>query len=228
MPETVLMVVTAATSLPARDGDRLPTGFWASEVLDPYELLTGAGHDVVIATPGGRPPSADERSLDDPGLGERLRSVEGLAEPRALSEVEDVAPLAAILLPGGHGPMGDLYGDPHLGRILRAAVTSGTPVCAICHGPAGLLSALQGGDGWWPFSGRRMTAFSDAEEQAAGLRDRLEWSLEQVLRDTGAKLAFADEPFAEHVVVDDRLVTGQNPASARPATETLLRMITDR
>lgn len=223
----VLMVVSAADHLVARDGSRLPTGFWASEVLEPYEVLTAAGYDVVIATPGAEVPSPDERSLDEEGLRERLAAVPGVQAPAALAQCEDVDAFAAVLLPGGHGPMADLYGEPDLGRILRGAISEELPIAAICHGPAGLLSTQQDPTSPWPLAGKVMTAFRDAEEEAAGLADKLPWSLERLLTDAGAKLALA-EPFEPQVVVDGVLVTGQNPASARPATEALVDVLASR
>lgn len=223
----VLMVVSAADHLVARDGSRLPTGFWASEVLEPYETLTAAAYDVVIATPGGQVPSPDERSLDQEGLQERLAAIPGLQAPAALAQCEEVDAFAAILLPGGHGPMADLYGEPDLGRILRGAIAEDLPVAAVCHGPAGLLSTQQDPASPWPLAGKAMTAFRDAEEEAAGLADKLPWSLERQLADAGAKLVLA-EPFAQQVVVDGTLVTGQNPASARPATEALIDVLGSR
>jgi putative intracellular protease/amidase len=225
---SVVMVVSAADHLIAADGSRLPTGYWASEVVEPYEVLAGAGYEVTIVTPGGKTPSPDERSLDEDGIQARIDAIPALAEPGPLSAVEDVTAYAAVVLPGGHGPMGDLYGEPELGRVLRQAVADEVPVAAICHGPAGLLAALQGPDAAWPFSGAQMTAFSDAEEETVGLRDVLPWSLEQTLRDVGAKLDLADEPFAVKVVVDGLLVTGQNPASAAPATEALVSLLRSR
>lgn len=225
MPQ-VLMVVSAADRLTLRDGSRHETGYWASEVVEPYEALTGAGYDIVVATPGGRVPTPDARSLGDGGVGDPAAMAPQLAKPASLSEQQDVTAYGAVVLPGGHGPMQDLAGDPHLGRILRDAVSAGVPVAAICHGPAGLLSAVQDPEATWPFAGRSMTAFSDAEE--GELASQLPWSLESELAASGAKLELADEPYAEKVVVDGLLVTGQNPASARAAAEALVALLASR
>lgn len=222
----ILMVVSAADRLPLTDGSDHPTGYWVSEVTEPHEVLTAAGYDVVVATPGGVPPTPDPRSVDDEDAVKAAVGIAGLVEPRGLSEIEDVTAFAAVVLPGGHGPMGDLARDPHLGRILRAAVDAGVPVAAICHGPAGLLAARQDPEASWPFAGRRLTAFSDAEE--GDLAGRLQYSLEAELRAAGADVVIADEPFAEQVVVDGDLVTGQNPASAGPAAEALVTLLRGR
>ncbi len=179
----------------------------------------------MVATPGGRRPTPDRRSLDEGGDA-AVERVAGLAEPHALSEQEDAAVYAAVVLPGGHGPMADLCRDAHLGRILRDAVAAGVPIAAVCHGPAGLLSATQDPEATWCFAGKAMTAFSDAEE--GELAGQLLWSLERELASRGAKLEFADEPFAPKVVVDGDLVTGQNPASARPAAGALVDLLARR
>jgi putative intracellular protease/amidase len=223
MPNQILMVVTAADALTLADGSEHPTGYWVSEVAEPDEVLTGAGFDVVFATPGGVTPVPDGRSMDQPGAQEALEHLGPLFEPHALSGIEDVTRFAAVVLPGGHGPMADLARDSHLGRILRDAVRARVAIAAICHGPAGLLSAEQSRKGGWPFAGLRMTAFSDAEE--GDLAGRLAYSLEQVLRGLGGNVEVADEPFAEHVVVDDLLVTGQNPSSARGAAQALVDLL---
>lgn len=220
----VLMVVTAADYLLARDGARIPTGFWASEVIDAHEVLSDAGYDVVVATPGGQPPTPDERSLENDDVRACLADIPGLKAPEPLTDCEEVDAFAAVVLPGGHGPMADLYSEPDLGRLLRGATIRDLPVAAICHGPAGLLSAQQDPEVLWPFLGKAMTVFRDEEEQAVGLADRLAWSLERHLADAGARLVLG-EPFKEHVVVDDGLVTGQNPASARAATQALVEVL---
>jgi putative intracellular protease/amidase len=96
-------------------------------------------------------------------------------------------------------------------------------VAAVCHGPAGLLAARRE-DGTWLFQGRRLTAFTNEEERQAGLADRAKWLLETRLREEGADFD-QGQPWSSHVVVDGRLVTGQNPASSKQAAERMLAVL---
>jgi putative intracellular protease/amidase len=126
----------------------------------------------------------------------------------------------AVYIPGGHAPMEDLPDCAPLGQIITGLYDSSRVVAAVCHGPAGLLSANRE-DGSWLFAGRRLTAFTNEEERQVGLADRAPWLLESRLRERGARFE-AGPAWAPHVVVDGNLVTGQNPASSQPTTDRTL------
>src|SRR5450759_1993681 len=123
----ILMVVSAADSLTMRDGSEHPTGYWAEEVVVSHKNLLDAGHTVRIATPGGMKPTVDQVSLAAESAGgqeradsfrEYLALIDAeLASPLALADV-DASAYDAIVMPGGHGPMTDLYKDADLGRLL--------------------------------------------------------------------------------------------------------------
>lgn len=225
MRPKVLMVLSAADRMVLSDGSVHPTGYWAEEVVEPYYSFTENGIDVQIATPGGARPSADPLSLDpatlngDAGkaanLREQLDLIEDLEQPLTLESIDDaaLAGYAAVFIPGGHGPMVDLDRSPALGRILARMQRAGKPIAALCHGPAGLLSARDEAGGW-PFAGYRSTCFSNAEEAQTPLAGRLAYELESALRERGA-LPEPGPAWQGKVVVDRNLFTGQNPASAR-------------
>ena len=113
--------------------------------------------------------------------------------------------------------MEDLAVSDDLGRILVTMLDGGKVVSSVCHGPAGLLPATRA-DGSWLFAGRNLTAFTDVEEEQAGLADKAPWLLESRLREAGATFS-SGESWAPFVVVDDKLVTGQNPASSTEAAQ---------
>jgi len=212
-----LLVVTGADHLALTDGTEHPTGYWAEELIELHRGLLAAGHQVDIATPGGRIPVADAASLDlDTEAGRERRAYldsisDQLDHPLVLAEVQR-ATYDAIVLPGGHGPMQDLAFDPDLGRLLLDALDRDAVIGALCHGPAGLLSATRP-DGSFAFAGRRLAAFTDAEEVQGGLADRSPYLVQQRLEERGAEVA-AGAPWSQTVVVDGRLVSGQNPQSS--------------
>lgn len=226
----ILFIMTGSGTWTLADGTAHPTGYWADEAVIPLEAFKDAGHEVTVATPGGVVPPVDQGSLSpDANGGEdnaaRVRAIvetaPEFASPVALDAV-DLADFDAVYVPGGHGPMEDLAADADSGRLLAAALQGGKPVGVVCHGPAALLAAS--GEGKNAFAGYRITAFTNAEEYAAGLAERAKWLLQDRLTEAGIDVV-ADEPFAAHVEVDRNLVTGQNPASAPGAASALLELI---
>lgn len=234
---SVLMVLSAARKWSLKDGSQRPTGFWAEEFVDPHRVLVAAGVDITIATPGGRTPVADEVSLSEQANGGDAAKVAELraylAEVKDLLEaparLEDVDPgnYDAVMIPGGHGPMQDLAVNADVARVLEAMLPDPSKVVsALCHGQAGLLSAGNP-DGSWLFKGRKLTSFTDEEEQMVGLAANAPWLLEERLRGAGAQ--FESGPaWGPYVVVDGNFVTGQNPASAGPAAERVLKELAAR
>ncbi|MCZ0206262.1 type 1 glutamine amidotransferase domain-containing protein [Streptomyces sp. UMAF16] len=227
----ILFVLTGADHWTLADGTAHPTGFWAEEAVVPYRALKAAGHEIVVATPGGVVPPADRASLAAEVNGgqekadELARALEEMAElrtPAKLAEV-DLDDFAAVFYPGGHGPMEDLAVDAESGRLLVAALDSGKPLAVVCHGPAALLAAVRP-DGTNAFAGYRAAAFTNEEEIQGGLAGQARWLLQDRLTEAGVDVR-ASEPWAPHVVVDRNLVTGQNPASSAPVAEELLKLL---
>lgn len=161
----VLCVVSGAHLLTMKDGSHYATGFWSEELHRPYRAFRDAGYAVDFATPVGRRPMPDQRSLRGDGA-RRLHEVEGLDQPIPLDAVEP-ADYAAVFVPGGHAPLEDLPTDPSAGRVVGAMLDLERPVGALCHGPAALLGARRE-DGSAPFAGYRLTGFTDEEEEQMG------------------------------------------------------------
>ncbi|KQX63965.1 MULTISPECIES: type 1 glutamine amidotransferase domain-containing protein [unclassified Streptomyces] len=227
----ILFVLTGADHWTLADGTLHPTGFWAEEAVAPYEAFRAAGHEVVVATPGGVVPTVDQGSLAAEVNGGQeaadrvaaaLDAIQELRRPLRLEDV-DLGDYAAVFYPGGHGPMEDLAVDAVSGRLLVDALRSGKPLGVVCHGPAALLAAVTE-DGSNAFSGYRVAAFTNAEELQAGLGDKAKWLLQDRLTEAGVEVRVG-EPWAPHVVVDRNLVTGQNPASSAPLATELLKQL---
>ncbi|WP_409467580.1 type 1 glutamine amidotransferase domain-containing protein [Streptomyces sp. HC307] len=230
----ILMVISSANSMQLADGSTHPTGYWAEEVAASHEVLTAAGAEVSIATPGGDRPTVDALSLDERGGvaeadAQRFRAyLDGIAEqlsaPLSLAEVR-AGDYDAIYIPGGHAPMADLATDADLGRLLDEADASGRTVAALCHGVAALLSADRP-DGGFTFAGRTLTSFTDEEERQGGLGDNTPYYVESRLRERGAVVE-AGPAWSNTVVQDGNLITGQNPQSSRATAEAVLKTLAD-
>ncbi|MEV4430504.1 type 1 glutamine amidotransferase domain-containing protein [Streptomyces sp. R-07] len=227
----ILFVMTGVDHWTLADGTKHPTGFWAEEAVAPYEAFTAAGHEVVVATPGGVVPTVDAGSLAPEFNGGQEGADKVAAALAAIDEIkhpiklEDVRPAEydAVFYPGGHGPMEDLAVDATSGRLLVETLNSGKPLGVVCHGPAALLAATDT-DGSNAFAGRKIAAFTNAEETQAGLAGRAKWLLESRLVEAGVDVQVG-EPWAPHVVVDGNLVTGQNPSSSAPLAAELLKKL---
>lgn len=215
----LLMVVSAADSLTLADGTSHPTGFWAEEVVESVRVLREAGVEVTLATPGGALPTVDKASLDG-RFDDAVTALEDLRTPATLSEL-DAAGFDAIYLPGGHGPMADLASDPALGALLADFHDGGKVVAALCHGPAGLLSAVRA-DGTFVFAGKEMTVFSNEEERQGGLN--VPYLVADRLAELGGRVT-TGEPWSSTVVVDGTLVTGQNPQSTVATAERVASLL---
>lgn len=230
---SILVILTAATHWTQKDGSQKPTGFWGEELTTPHQAFIEAGFDVVLATPGGKPAILDQNSMsaavnggDETKVAALTAYLGGLvkqlASPLRLED-QDISNYKAVIIPGGHGPMQDLAVDGTTGKLLAdAAARPDIVVAALCHGPAGLLSA--GDAKQWAFKGRRVTAFSNVEETQVGLAANAPWLLENRLRDAGALFESA-APWHSHVVVDGNLITGQNPQSAQQVAQEVIRAI---
>lgn len=219
--EKVLIVVS---SLDKKTPD-LVGGFWFPELTHPVEVFDKAGLDYDIASPeGGLSPFdgfdlKDKASLDfwtNPGHRNKLANSIPLANV-------DPMKYSAILLVGGHGPMWDFVNNPDLTRIIRTMYEKNDIISAVCHGPAGLLN-VKLSNGELLIKGRNITGFT-AEEEASRHYDKIvPFELEAALKKDGAK--FEEAPIFENkVVVDGRLITGQNPASAKGLGEAVVKSL---
>jgi putative intracellular protease/amidase len=204
----VLFILTNAAEIGPH---KRATGYYFPEVAHPFEVFDQAGVAVEYASPlGGTPP---HDGYDDTDPAQRAfkdgSAIRRMARSRKLSEV-DVLDYDAVFIPGGLGPMVDLAADPGVKRAIARAWDAGKIVAAVCHGPVALLGAKLK-DGTPLVQGRKLTSFSNAEENGYAAAD-VPFLLEDALRAEGADYAAADV-WQEKVVVDGRLITGQNPAS---------------
>jgi putative intracellular protease/amidase len=205
------------------------TGFWLEELAAPYYAFVDAGAEVTLASPaGGRPPldpssdeddaqtEATERFKSDTEAQNRLDSTTQLADI-------DPADYDAVFFPGGHGPMWDLATSETAAKLLSHFFDDGKPVGAVCHGPA-VFTSLPPQDARKYLGDKTLTAFTNTEEAAVGLADVVPFSLADELREVAAGFEHGKN-WESFVIMDDNLVTGQNPASSAPAAHALLELL---
>lgn len=220
----ILAVLTSAER--TLDG-RGRAGFELTELSRAWWVFEAAGFEVELASPeGGAPPKvvdtddavdADYAFLNEP------RTRRAIEDTRRLDEIDSTR-YDAVYVVGGKGPMLDLRGHPALQRIIAEVYVRGGVISAVCHGPAALLG-IQIAPGRTLLQGRRVTGFSNAEERFL-MEDpvhRLGFLLQDALADEGE---FSEAPmYLEHVVIDGRVITGQNPWSTWTLAEATVRAL---
>ncbi|NUP65411.1 MAG: type 1 glutamine amidotransferase domain-containing protein [Nonomuraea sp.] len=217
MSKRILIVLTSHDDL----GGVERTGYYVPEAAHPWEVFRKAGHEVEVASVAGGEPPRDGYDPDDPVQAAFLAA--GLHRDTARLADVDPAAYDAVLYAGGHGTMWDFPADPDVARVGRDVYERGGVVAAVCHGPAALVG-LTLSDGAHLVAGRRVAAFTNSEENKRGVAGVVPFLLADALVERGA----VHEPgpdWQPHVVVDGRLVTGQNPASATPLAERVTELL---
>jgi putative intracellular protease/amidase len=219
----ILMVLTSHDQL-GNTGKK--TGFWLEEFAAPYYVFKDAGAQLTLASPkGGQPPldpksdepdaqtDATQRFRQDPAAQSALASTVMLGTVKA-------GDYDAIFYPGGHGPLWDLAQDRDSIALIEAFYNAGKPVAAVCHAP-GVLRHAKDADGQPLVKGKKVTGFTNSEEEAVQLTKVVPFLVEDELKAKGG--IFSKGPdWASYVLTDGLLLTGQNPASSQAAAEALL------
>jgi len=205
------------------------TGFWLEEFAAPYYVLLDAGAEITLASPaGGRPPLDPQSDVPDAQTEATERFKKDHAAQSALGSTTKLAEIDAggfdaIFYPGGHGPLWDLAESEDSQRMIETFMAEDRPLAAVCHAPA-IFKHTKGPDEMSVVSGRRVTGFSNTEEEAAGLTDVVPFLVEDMLKANGG-LYEKGPDWGSHVVVDGKLITGQNPASSEAAAKELLKLL---
>lgn len=222
----ILMVLTSHDQM----GDTgQKTGFWLEEFTSPYYVFKDAGADITIASPKGGQPPVDPNSEADDALTESTRrfqqdahAKESLASTKKLADV-DMNDFDAIFYPGGHGPLWDLANDQKSIALIKTAYEQDKVIGAVCHAPA-VFKNVEVKPGQNIVGGREVTGFSNSEEEAVGLDKVVPFLLEDMLKQNTATYT-RGEDWAPHIVVDGKLITGQNPASSEGAAKAVVQAL---
>jgi putative intracellular protease/amidase len=222
----VLMILTSHDKL----GDTgKKTGFWLEEFAAPYYVLHDSGAKITLASPaGGLPPLDPQSDVPDAQTEATERFKKDDAAQRALGNTTRLAEIDpdgfdAIFFPGGHGPLWDLAENADSQRIIETFIAEDRPLAAVCHAPA-IFQHTKGPDGKSLVSGRRVTGFTNTEEEGVGLTNIVPFLVEDMLKANGG-LYEKGPDWGSYVVVDGKLVTGQNPASSEAAAKELLKLL---
>lgn len=210
------MVLTSTDKM----GEDKPTGTWLSEFADAYLAFKKQGYDVTISSIKGGKAPVDPGSIDENTPQETLEAEKYIADTISIEEVE-MGDYDVIFLPGGHGTMFDFPGNKKLQRLLREFYEADRYIVSVCHGPAGLVGAtLSNGE---PLvKGKKISAFTDAEERDTTFDALMPFLLESKLRELGAIVIPAPN-WSEYSVKDGKILTGQNPQSTLSVVEQLIR-----
>ena len=221
----ILIVLTSHDTL---GNTGKPTGFWLEEFTAPYYVFRDAGAEVTVASPKGGQPPVDPKSDDPSGQTESMTRFKGdkaaqavLASTVKLADVK-AADFDTVFYPGGHGPLWDLAEDRVSISLIESFYNANKPVAAVCHAPAVLRNVKYNGE---PIvKGKRVTGFTNSEEEAVQLTRIVPFLVEDELKRLGGHYEKAAD-WQSFVITDGRLVTGQNPASSTAAAQALLELL---
>ncbi|MCD0464607.1 type 1 glutamine amidotransferase domain-containing protein [Flavobacterium sp. ENC] len=221
----VLFVVTSNDKL-GNTGEK--TGFWSEEFAAPYYELLDKGIEITIASPLGGQPPIDPKSADPSSATEDTKRFdadkalqEKLKNTHKLSTINQ-KDYDAVFYPGGHGPLWDLVEDKSSIALIESFYTHNKPVAFVCHAPAVLKNVKVKGE--YLVKGKKVTGFTNTEEEAVGLTKVVPFLLEDALTQNGGKFS-KGENWQPYAVEDGLLITGQNPASSKLVAGKLLEQL---
>jgi putative intracellular protease/amidase len=221
----ILMVLTSHDQL-GNTGRK--TGFWLEEFAAPYFVFRDAGVQLTLASPkGGQPPIDPKSDLPENQTSAMARFKQDKMAQAALSQTFRLADMKSedfdtVFYVGGHGPMWDLADNPDSIALIESFYNSGKPVAAVCHSPAVFHRVTYLGA---PLvKGKRVTGFTNGEEEAVQLTHVVPFLVEDELKRVGGLYEKAPD-WQSFAITDGRVVTGQNPASSTAAAQALLKLL---
>ena len=226
MTKKILMVLTSHDQL----GDTgKKTGFWLEEFAAPYYLFKDAGVQITLASPKGGQPPLDPKSDDPDAQTDATRRFK--ADAAAQNELASTVTLGsvraedfdAVFYPGGHGPLWDLAEDAQSIALIEKTFASGKPLALVCHAP-GVLRHAKAPDGKPLVDGKKVTGFTNTEEEAVQLTKVVPFLVEDMLKAAGGQYSKGAD-WAPYVLVDGTLITGQNPASSEQGAHAVLQQL---
>ena len=225
----ILMVLTSHDEL-GNTGKK--TGFWLEEFAAPYYAFIDAGAEVTLASPKGGQPPLDPKSDEPDSQTDQTRRFHGDADAQAVLaatvRLDSVSydSFDGVFYPGGHGPLWDLANDKHSIALIEQTLQSGKPVALVCHAP-GVLRDVKTAEGEPLVKGKKVTGFTNSEEEGVGLTDVVPFLVEEVLKQKGGIYSRGDD-WHSYAVQDGLLITGQNPGSSVETAKLLLTHLSQK
>ncbi|MEG3111018.1 type 1 glutamine amidotransferase domain-containing protein [Pantoea sp. T14] len=206
------------------------TGFWLEELAAPYYAFKSAGAEITLASPKGGNPPLDPKSNEPDFQTEQTHRFEADAE--AMAQLASTVRLDSVsqsdfdtvFYPGGHGPLWDLAEDKDSVALIESFVAANKPVAFVCHAP-GVLRHVKTPAGKPLVEGKKVTGFTNTEEEAVGLTNVVPFLVEDELIAKGG-IYSKGEDWSSYVVRDGLLITGQNPTSSQATAELLIKQFT--
>jgi putative intracellular protease/amidase len=222
----VLFIATSHTRLGDTPG---MTGVWLEEIAAPYFVFMDAEVGITLASPKGGQVPLDPKSQSIIVATNKTKrflkdeeAMSFLAHSEALENVK-ADDFHMVFITGGHGAMWDIAHNETVKKLLEDFQVADKPIGAVCHGVAALLTVKNEQGGSF-VKNKRLTAFSNNEETSSRLEDTVPFLLETELGLLGAVYSQGAK-YTSHVVVDQNLVTGQNPASSEEVAKQLLKLL---
>lgn len=222
----VLIILTSHDKL-GNTGEK--TGFWLEEFASPYYAFKDAGIEVALASPKGGQPPLDPKSNEADFQTDSTKRFEAdteaqavLANTHRLDNI-NVDDYDAVFYPGGHGPLWDLAEDATSIALIEKTLAANKPLGAVCHAPA-IFRHPKAADGKSIVNGKKVTGFTNTEEDAVGLTNIVPFLVEDMLKENGGTYQKGDD-WAPYVVTDGSLITGQNPASSEAVAVELIKAL---
>ncbi len=226
----MVKILIVVTSVNMYQNSNLETGLWVSELTHIYQGAQEHGYEVTIASPKGGVTPIDPESLK-PIVRDKISESywadssfrELLQNTKSLEEVSNKQ-FDCVYLAGGHGTMYDFPDDSTLQSIIRTHYEKNKIISAICHGVGGLLNVkLSNGD--YLIKGKTITGFNWFEESLARRKKQVPFNLEAALKERKSNYKKAFIPMTSKVLVDDNLITGQNPFSSKEMAKVVMRQL---
>jgi|TARA_R110002050_G_scaffold250623_5_gene388651 putative intracellular protease/amidase len=219
-----ILIVLTSHALLGNTGEK--TGFWIEEFATPYYYLVDNGANVTLASPdGGQPPidPTSDKPENQTESTKRFKNDEALQEKLSntlkLSEIS-TKEYDAVFYPGGHGPLWDLAESEVSAKLIESFYNADKPVAFVCHAPAALKN-VKNISGEPLVKGKKVTGFTNSEEEMVGLTDVVPFLVEDMLKEKGGIYSKSND-FEAYALEDGLLITGQNPASSQKVAELLL------
>ena len=214
---TILIIATGTSIM--NNGDK--TGLWLEEYAVPYMKFKEQGFEVTVATIDGGVVPIDPNSLE----GQKPEWKEAMDALNTSVMLKDVKSenYQAVYIPGGHGAMFNLADDKVVKSVIAQFADSNKIVSSICHGPASLVG-VKLKNGKYLLDGKKLVSFTNSEEDEVNKSKLMPFMLESKLVEQGA-IFQAKANWADNVVVDGNLITGQNPSGSASIAEAIVEKL---